>query len=155
MIDLAHLNQVGHEHPRRGIDRKEHKTMQLRIGARLVAEEGGADSPCPERQEPEAYAPRRRAVDAQRGESRDHARQPNVVGVVERGGARMGEVHHPRAAVGRVRLQSPAIRAEEVIVVIQKLMQPKKHAVRSDIHPTRVRRRRLPTAKSCQAAWEA
>ena len=86
MIDLAHLDQVGHAHPRRWIDRKEQEAIQLRIGARLVTQEGGADSPCPERQEPKTHTPRRRTDGAERGESRGHA-QPNVIGVVEHGGA--------------------------------------------------------------------
>ena len=152
VIGLAHPEEVGHVHPRRGIGGEKCKAMRLRIGARHVTSGGGADGPSPKRQETEVHAPRRRTVDAHWGEGLEYARQPEVVGVIERDGARMSEVHHNGAAVGHVRREGTAVRVEESIVVIQETMQPTKHAGRGAIHPTRVE---VPTTKSRQAAWEA
>jgi len=99
VVGMAHADEVGHQSPRRGFGGEKGETMQLRIGARLVTVAGGAHRPCTIRQKPEAHALRRNTVNAHRGESIAHARQPKVVGVIKRGGARVGDMHHARAAV--------------------------------------------------------
>jgi len=150
----ADTHQVSHRRPRCGVLREKEHAVKLRVGARHVTEQSGADRPRPERQETEACVPRRRSGRAQRGENADCVRQPGSVRVVKHSGALAGKVNHPRAVVGEVDFESATIRAEKVIVFVQRAIKLMKHAERSVVQQLRVELRRRAGAERVQTTWK-